>query len=216
MIREEIKKRRELNFIKRTFWIIVAKLDKNSGIKNKAEATLKERISHFIHKWDVVKRAEKIPKELLAEIEKDKNKVIKLGVLYFKKLLELIEGKTLDLGQGRAVKYYDDPQKWIIWNESSLRTSLRLIHQEELIVKGEKIIPPQSMQTAIGILEKHGYNLAVVEEKIDEKKLTEKIKKGKINPQDLKGIKREINQYFAVLTPNVEIREKINVVLEEY
>ena len=56
----------------------------------------------------------------------------------------------------------------------------------------------------------------IEQEKIDEKKLTEKIKKGKINPQDLKGIKREINQYFAVLTPNVEIREKINVVLEEY
>lgn len=217
MVKEEIKKRRKLNFIKRTFWIVVARLDKNSGVLNKIEAYLKERVSYFVHKWDVIKRAEKIPKELVAEIEKDKAKVIQLGTLYFMEVLKLIGGKTLNLGHGKAVKYYDDPQKWVVWNESALKTSLRLIHQEGLILKkGEKIIPPQNMEKAIVLLEKHGYDLAVFNEKIDEKKLSEKIRKGKIKPEDLKGIKREINQYFAVLTPNVEIREKINVVLEEY
>jgi len=211
---EKGNKSMDKNSIKRLFWVVVSKLERNSAKKNRIDAICDERINHFIGKWEK-KREERTPPELLEEIEKDRAKVIRLGILNFQQLLSLLEGKTLNLNHGDIVKYYDDPQKWIIHNEDLLKKSLVKLGYKNLIISGE-IIPKENMEEAITILKSQGYSLSKPTAKINEKALMEKIKRGEIKAEELTGIKREINQFFAVLTPHVEIREKINTVTEEY
>jgi len=205
------KKHFGLNDIKRLFWVIIARLDRNAAKAKRINAYCDERISYFKKRWEEkrIKRLGDLPEI----IEEDRQKIIYLGSLYFERLIKMLKGKTLNLEYGRMVKYYDDPQKWKIYDEDLLKKSLSNLGYDNLLIS-EEIIIPEKMELAIKILKK--YNITKVVKKIDEKALFKNIKEGKIDAKNLKGIMRDINQFLAVVTPNIEIREQIRTIKEKY
>ncbi len=216
MEEKKINGHRVLNSIKRLFWVQISRFETNHAIKNKVDAKCDERINHFKDKWEK-KRQEKMPPGLLKEIEDCLEKIINLGILNYKNLLNLLGGKTLNLKHSEVVKYYDHPGKWDFYNKDLLKESLKSLRLENLIITTETI-PQENMKEAIAILKSHGHILSEIDEDINESALLEKIANGEIKVEVLNGLRRKVNQYFAVTTPtpNAEIRKVIKTITEEY
>lgn len=210
---------KELNAIKRLFWEIASRFESNTVKINKIIAHCNERRQHFFDKW-TNKEKEQTP-ELEKSIEDDRRQIILMGSQNQEKILSLVEGKTLVLDKDKSIRYYSGARIVDISNEDLVVESLEeLEKREKTDIKGlittDNIIPKKNMAEAIKILEASGHFLAETKKGIIVKAFEDKIKKGELDPEKIKGVKITQNEFFGVHTPNVDFSENIKTTTKEF